>query len=81
VAHVIIDGTILTDKIKSMFGGKKQVVQTPGGEGEGNVDESEDWLEDERRRLDPTSIAKVREVHFDCFVKADCLSRLIVQLV
>ena len=54
VAHVIIDGTILTAKIKQMFGGKKQVAQTPG-----EVTGDENWLEDDTRRLDPTSIAKV----------------------
>lgn len=53
VAHVIIDGTILTPKIKEMFGGRKQVVQTPG---EATGDEN--WLDDDARRLDPSSIAK-----------------------
>lgn len=62
VAHVIIDGTILTKKIREMFGGKKQVVQTPG---EATGDES--WLDDDTRRLDPVSIAKVGSR--SCFVR------------
>lgn len=54
VAHVIIDGTILTQKIKEMFGGKKQIAQTPG-----EVTGDENWLDDDTRRLDPSSVAKV----------------------
>ncbi|KAG8805404.1 hypothetical protein FRC19_007903 [Serendipita sp. 401] len=53
VAHVVIDGTILTKTVQRMFGGKKQVVQTPG-----ETDDDKNWLEDPTRRLDPASIAK-----------------------
>lgn len=55
VAHVIVDGAILTQRIREMFGGKVQVAQTPGAD----LDEDANWLDDESRRLDPTSIAKV----------------------
>ncbi|KAG8812900.1 hypothetical protein FRC17_001757 [Serendipita sp. 399] len=57
VAHVVIDGTILTRTIQRMFGGKKQVVQTPG-----ETDDDVNWLEDPSRRLDPASIAKASGV-------------------
>jgi NAD(P)-dependent dehydrogenase (short-subunit alcohol dehydrogenase family) len=56
VAHVIIDGPILTDRIKQMFGGREKIGQTPGAEPDADVN----WLEDESKRLDPTSIAKVQ---------------------
>ena len=58
VAHVIIDGPILTHRIKQMFGGKQKMVQTPGADPDTDVN----WLEDESKRLDPTSIAKVHLV-------------------
>ncbi|PVG00908.1 short-chain dehydrogenase/reductase SDR [Serendipita vermifera] len=53
VAHVIVDGVILTKKTREMFGGKKRVVQTPGA-----TDDGEDWMDDDSRRLNPESIAK-----------------------
>jgi hypothetical protein len=49
-----VDGPILTDKIRQIFGGKKQVVSTPG-----ETDGDEHWLDDPMRRLDPASVAKV----------------------
>ena len=58
VAHVIIDGPILTHRIKQMFGGKQKIAQTPGAE----LDTDVNWLEDESKRLDPTSIAKVQSM-------------------
>ncbi|CAG7854162.1 SubName: Full=Uncharacterized protein {ECO:0000313/EMBL:CCA68919.1} [Serendipita indica DSM 11827] len=56
VAHVIIDGTILTNTTKRLFGGRKHVVQTPGNESA--AEEGDDWMDDESRRLDPESVAK-----------------------
>jgi hypothetical protein len=55
VAHVVIDGVILTKRTREMFGGKKQVVQTPGA-----TDRDDDWMDDDSRRLSPESIAKVQ---------------------
>jgi NAD(P)-dependent dehydrogenase (short-subunit alcohol dehydrogenase family) len=62
IAHVIIDGPILTHRIKQMFGGKQKMAQTVGAE----LDTDVNWLEDESKRLDPTSIAKVQYIlrHF-----------------
>ena len=57
VAHVIIDGTILTKTTKRLFGGKNHVVQTPGNADA--AEEGDDWMDDESRRLDPDSVAKV----------------------
>ena len=56
VAHVIIDGPVLTHRIKQMFGGRQKVAQTPEAEPDTDVN----WLEDESKRLDPISIAKVQ---------------------
>jgi len=56
VAHVIIDGPILTHRIKQMFGGRQKIAQTPEAEPDTDVN----WLEDESKRLDPISIAKVQ---------------------
>ena len=58
VAHVIIDGPVLTHRIQQMFGGRQKVAQTPEAEPDTDVN----WLEDESKRLDPTSIAKVELV-------------------
>jgi NAD(P)-dependent dehydrogenase (short-subunit alcohol dehydrogenase family) len=55
VAHVIIDGTILTKKTRQLFGGKKYIASTPGQE----TTDDENWIDDETRRLDPVSVAKV----------------------
>src|SRR5258707_10569737 len=49
VVHVIIDGPILTHRIKEMFGGKQKLVQSHGAE----LDPDVNWLEDESKRLDP----------------------------
>ena len=56
VAYVIINGPILTDRIRQAFGGKQKPSQTPGAEPDTDVN----WLEDESKRLDPMSIAKVQ---------------------
>ena len=56
VAHVIIDGPILTDRIKQVFGGKQKPSQTPGAEPDTDIN----WLEDESKWLDPMYIAKVQ---------------------
>ena len=76
VAHVIIDGTILTKKTREMFGGKKKLSSTPGETSEGG----EDWMDDDSRRLDPVSVAKVDPsflliLHFvDHIVTGFCLA-------
>ena len=57
VAHVIIDGTILTKKTRQLFGGKKHIASTPGQAQDTTGDEN--WIDDETRRLDPVSVAKV----------------------
>lgn len=62
VAHVIIDGAILTHRIQQMFGGKPKMAQTPGAE----LDTDVNWLKDESKRLDPASIAKVHLIP-QCF--------------
>jgi NAD(P)-dependent dehydrogenase (short-subunit alcohol dehydrogenase family) len=57
VAHIIIDGTILTKKTRQMFGGRKHIAPTPGQTQETTGDDS--WMDDDTRRLDPVSVAKV----------------------
>ena len=53
---MIIDGPVLTHRIKQMFGDRHKVTQTPDAEPDTDVK----WPEDESKRLDPTSNAKVQ---------------------
>ncbi len=76
VAHVIIDGPVLTHRVKQMFGGRQKVAQTPETEPDTDVN----WLEDESKRLDPISIAKVELVSRNIFIHADGISQNFIWL-